>query len=289
MLLLLVFVAVVGFLGFQRWRTVPDDRPISVPTVADTGQIGIRSGTLDDALQIARDGMARMENELVDYRGRMVKRERVGRTLTPESELQFKIRTRRGGEIAGVKPQSMAVYLRFLRPDSMTGREVIWVEDRNDGKLIAHDSGLAALIKVTLDPKGFWAMQGNRYPLTEIGFKNLVGQLLERSEMVRAEGGAEVTFVDSFLVGDRDCLLIQVRPYATNGKVDPNTKLDFSLAEIAIDKQRQIPLRYVAYGIPEAEGESPPLLEEYTYLDVELNVGLTDNDFDPDNEAYEFP
>ena len=34
---------------------------------------------------------------------------------------------------------------------------------------------------------------------------------------------------------------------------------------------------------PETPGGEPPLEEEYTYLDVELNVGLKDSDFDPDN------
>ena len=31
------------------------------------------------------------------------------------------------------------------------------------------------------------------------------------------------------------------------------------------------------------------LLEEYTYVDVQLNVGLIDADFDPDNPRYDFP
>lgn len=33
----------------------------------------------------------------------------------------------------------------------------------------------------------------------------------------------------------------------------------------------------------------PVLEEEYTYMDVKLNVGLTDEDFDPDNKTYQFP
>ncbi|MGN6136394.1 MAG: DUF1571 domain-containing protein, partial [Aureliella sp.] len=35
-------------------------------------------------------------------------------------------------------------------------------------------------------------------------------------------------------------------------------------------------------------GDPPPLEEEYTYLDVQLNVGLKDIDFDPENPAYNF-
>lgn len=286
---MLVFVVAAPIIGLTWWREPADTGPVSKPTIVDTEQVGTQTATLEDALEIAREGLARMEAELVDYRGRLVKRELVGSRLSPETEIHFKIRTRRSGDVKGVSPQSMAVYLAFKSPESMNGREVIWVEDRNDGKLVAHDTGLAALIKISLDPKGFLAMQGNRYPLTEIGFKNLVRQLLVRSEWVKEEGGADVTFVDSFEVGDRDCLLIQVRPKSTNGLVKPNTKLDFSLAEIAIDKERQIPLRYVAYGIAAEGQDSPPLLEEYTYYDVELNVGLTEQDFDVENPEYSFP
>ncbi len=35
-------------------------------------------------------------------------------------------------------------------------------------------------------------------------------------------------------------------------------------------------------------GGQPQLLEEYTYLNVKLNVGLTDADFDDKNPEYNF-
>lgn len=289
-LVAVLFVIAAPLLGLKYANREVDTTPVSQPTVTDTTEPGIRKGTLEEALTIARAGLDKMEAELSDYQGRMVKRELVGRTLSPETEMRFKIRTRRTGEIAGAPQQSMGVYLEFKRPDSMKGREVIWVEDQNNGKLVAHDTGLAALIKLSLDPTGFMAMQGNRYPITEIGFKNLVRQLLVRSEWVQQEGGADVTFVESFKVGERDCILIQVRPYATNKEnISSDTKLDFTLAEIAMDKELQIPLRYASYGIPAKGQDTPPLLEEYTYFDVELNVGLTEKDFDASNPEYSFP
>ena len=64
---------------------------------------------------------------------------------------------------------------------------------------------------------------------------------------------------------------------------------DFHRAEVFIDDELNIPVRYVAYDWPTAGGEEPPIIEEYTYIDVQLNVGLTDKDFDPANEEYEFP
>ena len=50
-----------------------------------------------------------------------------------------------------------------------------------------------------------------------------------------------------------------------------------------------VPIRYAAYSWPKDPGGKPVLEEEYTYLDVKLNVGLGEIDFDPDNPGYDFP
>ena len=62
-----------------------------------------------------------------------------------------------------------------------------------------------------------------------------------------------------------------------------------SLAEVVIDRKRSLLLMYRSFGWPENEGEDPPLLESYAYHDVVLNVGLTDEDFSPDNPDYKYP
>jgi outer membrane lipoprotein-sorting protein len=69
---------------------------------------------------------------------------------------------------------------------------------------------------------------------------------------------------------------------------DKKPEFDFHVAQIFFDIERMIPLRYAAYMWPE-DGGDPPVEEEYTYLDVKLNVGLTDEDFNPDNKSYKFP
>ena len=52
--------------------------------------------------------------------------------------------------------------------------------------------------------------------------------------------------------------------------------------------QTNIPVRYIAYDWPARPGDPPDVFEEYNYLDLKLNVGLTDADFDPHNPAYNF-
>ena len=60
------------------------------------------------------------------------------------------------------------------------------------------------------------------------------------------------------------------------------------LAQIFIDDELQVPVRYAAWGWPSSPGGEMPLLEEYTYLKIALNQGLTDRDFDHENPDYNF-
>lgn len=235
---------------------------------------------LDPALEIARKGLAHIRADVDDYTARMVKRERILGQLTEEETVFLKVRNRKvkGGKL--VTP--LSVYMRFLEPEAKKGREVIWVENQNDGDLIAHDAGLARFIRAKLPTDSFLAMLGNRYPINDVGIENLVAKLIERGEREKKVGQCEVAFKNAELNG-RACTLIEI----CHPKPDP--KFEFYLARIYIDKELFVPIRYAAYRWPEEEGGKMLLEEEYTYLDLKLNVGLTDEDFDPDNPEYAFP
>ncbi len=49
-----------------------------------------------------------------------------------------------------------------------------------------------------------------------------------------------------------------------------------------------VPIRYESYDWPTEKGGEPILVEEYTYLNLKLNNGLTDLDFDVNNPKYQF-
>ena len=42
------------------------------------------------------------------------------------------------------------------------------------------------------------------------------------------------------------------------------------------------------YSWPREKGGPPRLIEEYTFLNLEVNPGLSDSDFDRNNPAYDF-
>lgn len=236
--------------------------------------------TMDSVLEIARQSLEQLRSNVRDYRGTLVKRERVGGALGGESSMAIKVRN--PSEHKG-KTRSLSAYLRFESPRMSAGREVIWSADQNEGKLVSHEGGFKNWTRMNLAPDSQLAMLGNKYPITEIGLIRLVEKLIEKGERDRLNGSPQIAVIPGQQVGDRACTLIEVKhPEALPG-------LDFHIARVFIDDAWQIPLRYSAYLWPKAEGETPPLEEEYTYLDLELNVGLSDEDFDPDNPAYDFP
>lgn len=251
-------------------------------TAANPSAPVVPNHPLDEALRLAREGLNEIRTNIRDYTATLVKREAINGRVSDYEYMYVKIRNRKiaGGKV--VIPFS--VYLGFLKPATIKGREVIFVENHNENKLVAHEGGFKGsfLPTVWLDPKGAFAMRGQKYPLTDIGIENLVLKLIERGEQDRKHPDVKVEFRKNAKINGRTCTVIQV----THPTYRP--EFDFSLGQIFIDDLLNVPVRYVAYGWPSTPGGKPPVNEEYTYLNVKLNVGLTDADFDPDNPNYKF-
>ena len=221
-------------------------------------------------LRWAYDGIDDVER-IEDYSATMVKRERIGNKLGEYEHMFVKIRHR-----------PLSVYMYFLGPEDKKGTEVIYREDANDGKLQAHGVGIQKMLgTLSLDPTGQIAMRGNRYPITEIGFVTMVRRLIEVAEEDVKYGECEVKFYPNAKIEDRVCTCIQViHP-------TPRRNFRFHQARIFVDDELNLPIRYVSWDWPE-EGGQPQVLEEYTYLNLKLNNGFTDADFDVRNPNYQF-
>jgi len=252
----------------------------SADRVAATAKPTAAPHPLDPALLFAEEKLRHLRENIHDYEAVMIKQERIDGTLMPAEYMNIKVRNRRERP-SGRQPFS--IYLRFLRPNSVKGREVIYVEGRNDGNLVAHEGGVLGMIRVNLAPTGTLAMRGQRYPITDAGIENLVQKLIERGQRDRSIGQCEVDFFENAKVMDRVCTMIQVKH---DVEKEP---LDFHIGRIYIDDEYQVPIRYEAYLWPRPGDKELPLLESYTYAKLKLNVGLTDKDFDPSNKEYEFP
>ena len=235
---------------------------------------------LDPALEIVRDSLQHCQANVDDYTALFVKRCRVDGELPPLQYAKLKIRNRKTSDQQLISP--LSVYLDFLKPSSVKGREVIWVENQNNGNLVVHQGGFASFITTQLDPEGRLAMRGQRYSIKEIGIENLLLKVWDIGQRDRLHGECEVKIVPNHRFGQSNCTVIQI--------THPNRRDHFRFyrARLYFDDQLNLPIRYQAWTWPETAGGEPVLDEEYNYFNLKVNVGLSSTDFDTANPEYRF-
>lgn len=243
---------------------------------------------LDDVLKLASEAMAKHKDEHHSYRAIIRKQERIAGELGPESRMELKLRYRE--EDPETQLQRVDVYLKFLEPKSQAGREVIWQEGINDDLMVVHESGFLNITRIELSPTSRLAMIGNRYPVSDIGIERLLWKLLAKGNRDRKLGDCQVQLYDSINVAGRDCQRIEVcHPEAFVVVDGKRVDHEFFKAIIDIDKEYGVPIRYASYLWPKESGQDPLLDEEFQYEELEFNSMFTDQDFDPDNPAYNYP
>jgi hypothetical protein len=181
-----------------------------------------------------------------------------------------------------VRNHPQSIYLKFQQPAA--GREAIYIVGQNSGKLLAHDVGLNKLLAGTLrlDPTCERAMEDCRHPITEAGIGPLLHTLHNRWSRELDPSEAIVRFREGERVDPRPCSMIEV--------THPQQRDDYMFFQVRvfIDSQVGLPIRFQGYDWPKPGQSDPDLVEEYTYANLKLNVGLGAHDFDVSNAAYDF-
>lgn len=235
---------------------------------------------LAPVVQFAERELRRIDARLNDYTCTLVKRERInGRVAAPTcAAVKLRHQQVRDGEV--VVPFS--VYMRFSAPSREKGREAVYVQGQHRGKVIGHNGLRAAHVTLAVPPRSELAMRGHHYPITEMGMRNLIERLLEVAREELEYDETEVEYFAKAKMNDRTCTVIQVTHPL------PRDHFRYHIARVFIDDELRLPIRYASYDWPKEVGGKPRLIEEYTYLDIEINVGLTDRDFDYRNPDYKF-
>lgn len=225
--------------------------------------------SLERAVERVRDGCDKVER-LRDYSCVLVLRERVDGKLRDYQYLWLKVRH-----------HPFSIYARWFKPTRHRGRELIYVEGLNDGKLLVHEgAGCSLLPYVALSPTGPLLMRGHRHPPTQLDLKSTLLRFTKLLEDARSDDGLRVSWIEGGRINGQSCTLLQL----DNARPDA----PFSRVRIWFDDELQLPVRFVKWeSSAQADGDAE-LVEEYTFLGLKGNVDLTDIDFDMSNPEYNF-
>lgn len=168
------------------------------------------------------------------------------------------------------------LYMKWIQPPH-AGRELIYVEGRNNNRVMTHEGGILGMVTVNIDPKGSLAMRGNRHPVTDAGIDHLLNAMAENFRRGSREGVLRIVALGEERVYSRRTERFEAA--FLEGKVK-----DYYARRIIInlDVENKLPIKIEIYD------EEDRLVEKYGYEDLELNPGLTDRDFDPKNPEYHF-
>ena len=209
--------------------------------------------------------------EINDYSAVFVSRERIDGKLKPTNYILLKFRE-----------FPFSVYLKWLKPHA--GREAIFVEGRNRGKLLVHETGIKDAIAgtVKLDPHGRRVKRSSRHAITEAGIGRMIQTMQTTWNRELIYQGMDVKLFKNAQVNQRPCIAIQIY------HPEPKREFVFCLTKVYIDQELKLPIRVESYDWPRRRGENPVLVESYTYTNLKLNMGFTDIDFDVRNPRYSF-
>ena len=267
----------------EALRRIEDRLPsdLRVTSIKDKSSTAFDSHPLVPTLKIARDGYQRILSDVQDYTCVMIKRELVNGRLNGPETIFAKVRHQQVEDGRVVSPFS--VYLKFQAPDSIQNREVLFVRKGGNEKILVKNGGKRlGFLTLSLNPNGPIAMSGNRYPITEFGIKRLIERMILLGERELQHQECDVEIRDKVSFSDHVCRCIEVKHPIKR------EHFEYHLVRIYIDNELRVPIRFESYDWPKDGSEAPVLMEEYTYRDLKLNVGLTKTDFQRNNPAYGF-
>ena len=217
----------------------------------------------EDTLHLLK-AMARHSERIRDYTAVFHKQEVVKGRLLPQENIFLKFR----------KPFS--VYMRWLE-GPYEGQEILYVRDKNKGKLIGHKGGFFGFVTLSLEPKGRQAMKGNRHPITEAGVSKVISRVLKDVVKGEAEGFLQLSHKQPVEVFGRRSRMITIRL-----PDDPERGFSAPKINLWIDLEYGLPIKAEFFDWDLKKVGS------YGYKDLRLNIGLTEGDFDRDNKSYRF-
>lgn len=166
-------------------------------------------------------------------------------------------------------------YLLWLKGPN-EGREILHCPNRDEGKMKLHEGGFLGLVTIWLDPFGKRARRDDLRPITETGIYSVAALVRDDRAYHEKSGDVEVE-ISRRAVYEQPSTCI-----ATPAGASLSTSYSAGRREVCVHNQLGLPTEVLIWS------EAGELMEHYTFRNYQLNPGLTDADFNPDNPDYRF-
>jgi hypothetical protein len=140
---------------------------------------------------------------------------------------------------------------------------------------VAHPGGVLQFLTFHLDPQGRMAMQRNRHYLQHSGMEKIMHLIESNAQLAREKGLDAIQYIGEDRLDERDVWMVE-------GRFPKNQGFCAHRVIVSIDKSMALPVSVTIFDWSEG------LVEEYVFRDLKINVGFTENDFDPGNPDYYF-
>ncbi len=215
----------------------------------------------------------------------------VARIEAAEAQLQDSTYTLEMQEyVDGHLKDKEVMTLKYRRPHEVmltwvgevnTGRELLYRQGWNDGDLRVNPGRF--LPTLNLDPLGKVATAESRHSVLDSGVPFAVGKIIADTWRVRdapERHGATFTWLGSSQVSGR-----AVSCYEAHLPKAQDPAFYATKAKVCAYDDLHLPASFEVWDV---EDGSLRMVERFLFADLQVNVGLTDHDFDPDNPAYGF-
>ena len=259
-------VAVVAALVFALGQAGPDAGEPGAQAKAATDEAALREQVEVVAAAIGR--MQKAAAKLKDVTATFHKKEFKGKQL-PQELIELKFRS---------SPRS--VYLKWVGA-TYRGQEVLWRRGWNDDQVRVHTNTLPDFT-VSIKPDSWIAMRSTRHPTTQAGFDYTIDcfarDLVVGRSRIQCVKKAADAGVHQIYGAPSHCYELELDK-------DLCPEMYSYKARLCVNEDLELPSKVEVW---DKDGGQVRPVEEYGYEHIKVDVGLTDKDFDPKNEAYRF-
>ena len=230
------------------------------------------------------------QSKVHDYTAVLIKRERLAGKLSSRQFAKIKIRTPRHCETGKSIPHG--VYVKFYHPRSLSGREILYVENQRGGRMLARKGGtFFANFTREFELDHAIAKSESNYAISDTGVDVMFQQALKLLTDHEKDADCTLTEFERKQIEGRSCRHFELR------LAEKNERVPYQYLRFLFDDELNVPLYVAQYGwdtsesnpgVDSADQMERTLREEFFLARLKLNVGLSEEDFRSDHPDYKF-